>query len=435
VVAGLHPVAITDSDIPVRGACWGGLGLGSTVRRMTLRLPDVVVLRRTLEIAQGTAYWSPLVGLTLDEDPLVDPFLRDLVLVQGRTEKTTKSYAEWLVPAIKYRHALHLSWSALAVEDRLASFLRWRREAYRPKAKGPGSLGASTASMKLMRVALTGLYRYGFDRGLLDEGLAASQVFKATTLPAGPHGVGLVGDPRSVLRVGSGKGSVAAEKAARRRREQRPYLTDGEFLQLLQATRSVRDQCILCWLRAPGLRVGQLVTVKRDRVHPAAYTDCTSSRLGAHLHIEQPPDHPHHAGVKIDAAAVVPLGSTGVELYREWLSERLTIPPARLSPWLFVTLPGGPTAPGQALSTQAVRSMLHAACARAGIRRVHPHMLRHSAGQAGADLGMPPDVLQQLLAHRSIHSQQVYRRVSDDRASQAVEALESYRVAAVGEGA
>jgi len=56
-----------------------------------------------------------------------------------------------------------------------------------------------------------------------------------------------------------------------------------------------------------------------------------------------------------------------------------------------------------------------------------PHELRHGFGQEAADMDMPRDLLQQLLGHASIESQDVYRRSSDEALAAAVLRLDSRR--------
>jgi site-specific recombinase XerD len=61
------------------------------------------------------------------------------------------------------------------------------------------------------------------------------------------------------------------------------------------------------------------------------------------------------------------------------------------------------------MTASAVRQAFRAMSRRAGLPRpVHPHMVRHSTGKEMSDLGVPIDVIQELLGHRSIISTRRY---------------------------
>jgi integrase len=50
---------------------------------------------------------------------------------------------------------------------------------------------------------------------------------------------------------------------------------------------------------------------------------------------------------------------------------------------------------------------------------MHPHMLRHGFGACAADLDVARDVLQRLLGHDAVASQEVYRHVAPARVVEA----------------
>ena len=70
---------------------------------------------------------------------------------------------------------------------------------------------------------------------------------------------------------------------------------------------------------------------------------------------------------------------------------------------------------GEALSTRRIQDLVSKLASKAGLRHLHPHMLRHTFGAAAADLDVARDVLQRLLGQVSVHSQDAYRHATDQR--------------------
>lgn len=111
-------------------------------------------------------------------------------------------------------------------------------------------------------------------------------------------------------------------------------------------------------------------------------------------------------------------------MYADWMRERLGIRAAGDSPWAFVSFPGPAGAAGGApIGARRVQDIIAGLAGRAGLRHISPHMLRHCFGQTAADLNVARDVLQRLLGHTDVNSQDTYRNVSDSavvRAAQLV---------------
>jgi len=78
-------------------------------------------------------------------------------------------------------------------------------------------------------------------------------------------------------------------------------------------------------------------------------------------------------------------------------------------PWLFVSERGQP------LTRQAVNYLLREAGERAGLGRVWPHMLRHSAGYALCNKGHDFRLLQDFMGHRDPRHSSRYTRTASRR--------------------
>lgn len=64
------------------------------------------------------------------------------------------------------------------------------------------------------------------------------------------------------------------------------------------------------------------------------------------------------------------------------------------------------------MSTRRIYAIVAGLAAAAGLGHIHPHMLRQTFGATATDLDIARDVLQRLLGHAAITSQEVYRHVA-----------------------
>ncbi|KKB78362.1 recombinase XerD [Devosia soli] len=154
-----------------------------------------------------------------------------------------------------------------------------------------------------------------------------------------------------------------------------------------------RLYCLLEMLYATGLRVSELVALKRASVMREASFLTVRGKGGKER--------------------VVPMNDRARDAVRAWLA---SLEPG--SPWLF-------PAKGEAgyLSRQVFARDLKGLAARAGISssRVAPHVLRHAFAShllaGGADLR----VVQMLLGHSDISTTQIYTHVLDEKLKTLVE--------------
>ncbi|MGE5188812.1 MAG: tyrosine-type recombinase/integrase [Gemmatimonadota bacterium] len=211
---------------------------------------------------------------------------------------------------------------------------------------------------------------------------------------------------RSVAAVRTFFSFLAAQGAVREnpaagiwapRREDRlpEFLPVDEMMDLLRSLPGggeleKRDAAILELLYSSGLRVGELVALRRGDVSAAEGTARVTGK-----------------GRKV---RIVPVGSQAVRAlaaYLEARSSRLAAADDDADGPLFLNARGG------RLSARSVARILEGALARVGARRrLSPHGIRHSFAthllESGADLR----AIQEMLGHASLSTTQRYARVN-----------------------
>lgn len=200
-----------------------------------------------------------------------------------------------------------------------------------------------------------------------------------------------------LVTVGEIPGNPAAAIAAPRRMMRLPeFLPVDEMMDLFRSLPAEgepgrRDLAILELLYSSGLRVGELVSLRRMDV---SLEEGTVRVLGK--------------GRKV---RVVPAGEKAMRALREYLDvRRKTGKRDEKEEWqgpLFRNLRGG------ALTARSVARLLDAALSRAGLERhLSPHGIRHSFAthllESGADLR----AIQEMLGHASLSTTQRYARVN-----------------------
>lgn len=201
-------------------------------------------------------------------------------------------------------------------------------------------------------------------------------------------------------REGLAPTDAAAALASARADQRLPRVVDqDEAAALLECARSrasaddpvsVRDWAILELIYATGIRVSEACSLTTSSIDPAALTVRV---LG-----------------KGDKERTVPFGVPACDALDQW-TVRARPSLAVGTDALFVGAKGGPIDP------RVVRAMIHRMCARAGVRDIAPHGLRHSAAthllQGGADLR----AVQEILGHSSLATTQRYTHVDAGRLS------------------
>ncbi|MFO0860496.1 MAG: tyrosine recombinase [Phycisphaerales bacterium] len=150
----------------------------------------------------------------------------------------------------------------------------------------------------------------------------------------------------------------------------------------------LRDRAILEMLYSSGLRASEITTITLRSVDPA---------IGGVL-----------VTGKGNKQRLVPIGTPARRVLDEYLKEcrpRLVRPDGKDRGRVFLSRSGGP------LERVALWQIVRKHAQAAGLRDVHPHMLRHSFAThmlvGGADLR----VLQEMLGHADISTTQIYTHV------------------------
>jgi site-specific recombinase XerD len=366
-----------------------------------------------IALPDGRAYWT-VVDEGYVKVEVADRFLFDCRLGRDRAESTSRVYAGEL--------ARFLGWcarSGRSLEDgardlsRFVLFLRTtpttRPGAGQGRPPGPGRINHVLAVVREF-------FKHAVAARAVDgEVLAALyEVADDRHLPA-------------ELRDETG-GLRYRARPRHRLRQSRPARPDAasaeEWEALLLAASSWRDRFLLVLLWFSGLRIGEALGLRRSDMHlmdSSASLGCQLS--GPHLHVVRR-DNPNGAWAKSRNDRAVPVGPWVLGYYERYLQERLACPAADGCDFVFVNLFHAPL--GAAMTDSAVRQLFGTLGRRAGLARpIRPHMLRHATGTELAEAGVPIDVVQRLLGHRSITSTQVYVHPSPLRLRDAVDGLEA----------
>jgi site-specific recombinase XerD len=367
---------------------------------------------RALRVAltDTLAYWT-----VVDDDwrpvPVADAYLRHLRLGADRAEGTTRTYAGDL--------AYYLSWCERSGRDllggarALAMFVAMLKTTPIERAGAGQGQVRRAGRINHLLAAVRELYKHGVADGTLDASVLTLlyEVGDDRYLPAElrPEGSGLRyrARPRHLQRAPRA-GRPAPVRAQ-------------EMTALLGTCRCWRDRFLLVTLWFCGLRIGEVLGLRRSDLHlvpTAAALGC--SMPGAHLHVVTR-DNPNGARAK-SGDRCVPVRAEVLSCYDHYLTERQACRAAEACDFVLVNIAHAPF--GQPMSADAVRKWLAVASRRAGLDRlVTPHMFRHATATELLARGASIDVVKELLGHASIRSTEVYLHPDFDTQRKAVDRL------------
>jgi integrase/recombinase XerD len=158
-----------------------------------------------------------------------------------------------------------------------------------------------------------------------------------------------------------------------------------------QAVLGLRDRAMLELMYASGLRVSELVQLKRHQIS-----------LDHHL---------VQLVGKGGKERLVPLGEVAADWLRRYLREsRPELARGQESDWLFITARGGP------MTRHNFWHLIQRYAARAGIaQHLSPHMLRHAFATHLLEHGADLRIVQTLLGHADLSTTQIYTHVTRQR--------------------
>ena len=177
-----------------------------------------------------------------------------------------------------------------------------------------------------------------------------------------------------------------------------PKALAQDELEALQSVRmNPRDRALIAVLSRCGLRVSEACSLTVDNIHWS--TGTPSLRFTG----------------KRGKERVVPMNLEVQDVLREWLESRRFSD----SPYVFCNLRNG-----QRLSRKTVWAAMKRYAQRAGIRHVHPHMLRHTFGTDLADRNVPVERIKDLMGHASIETSSIYISVSAEQKRHSVDRID-----------
>lgn len=229
-----------------------------------------------------------------------------------------------------------------------------------------------------------------FVRDLMAEGRAARSVGRTVAAVRSFYGY--------LARTGDRSENPSADLRAPRAWKALPkYLTPEEVDRLLAAPdvtapAGLRDRALIELLYATGLRVSELLALRRQDVNLEAGTLTT---LG-----------------KGRKERLVPIGDEASQWVARYAREsRPALLGTRTSPRLFVNARGG-----TGLTRMGVWKLLARYGRQAGIgRAISPHVLRHSFATHLLDRGADLRAIQMMLGHADLSTTQIYTHVLDAR--------------------
>src|ERR1019366_5345617 len=346
-------------------------------------------------LPSGVRYWT-----VLDEElavvPVADSFLRQVRFGRDGAESTTKAYAGGIALFLRWCARSGRTWQAGI--GQLGLFMTWLAHAGPAVSglgapagaavvlAGPGS--APVRSARRINAVLTAV------RGMVVHAAAAGMApgYLVPMLYEAADDRDLPGAPRSE------DGGMSWRMRARHRLHEPEVpvdrAADADIVAVLGACGSARDRLIVLLMARAGLRRGE--------------------------------DNPNGAVAKSRRQRAVPLDFACVQAFDSYEFERMTVPAAVGSDFVFINLFPAPI--GAPMRLDAINDLVTAAARRAGIDQApRPHQMRHAFASNVLDAGGSLDEAQDLLGHASISSTRVYTHPDPARLRSAVDAVPSPR--------
>ena len=291
---------------------------------------------------------------------LVEDFLQYLRHERGQAEHTQRTYAALLGKFVEWaeKHGID-DWTSVELSH-LMSFLEHERKRTLANDPKESSRRLSSESLYLQIAALRAFYRFAENEKLLPANIAEN-----LSLP--------------------------------RRWQRLPRALTGKEIDLLltpeypETPQNLCDQAVLELAYASGLRLAELRNLRLEQLHlDAGFVNVIG---------------------KGNKERVVPVGRKAVEAlnrYLEFGRPKLVTPRSPANVFL--------TKRGTSFAANTLWLRIARRARRAGIlRKVTPHMLRHSFATHLLEHGADLRVIQELLGHANISTTEVYTHVAGSR--------------------
>lgn len=326
-----------------------------------------------------------------DQGIMIEPIVRYLKYLDriGAARNTLRSYAAALKHYWQYLAQERLDWQQITLDD-LARFVLWLKlpsGSFKVLPAQPVPQARSNRTINHALTVVRGFYDYHWRM----ETVPANLIEKTTTfLP------GRFRRYKGFLHHIT-KGSPIAKNILRQKEEkrQRPKTITKEQVQdLLNACANERDRLLVRLLYETAMRVGESLALFVEDIDVAE--NC--------IHIRDRGELPNGAEIKtIHAPRSLDVST---DLIDEIVAYVGRVHTAEVETnHLFIKLHGERA--GQALTYADVDSLFRRLRQKTGIAHVTPHVLRHTMLTRLAELGWPPELLQERAGHASF--QQTYQ--------------------------
>lgn len=190
---------------------------------------------------------------------------------------------------------------------------------------------------------------------------------------------------------------VTAAKSPRVERKEMRTLTSAQVRTLFEVTKHDRWHALWVMLVTTGVRLGEVtalrwsdVDLQRGRI--VIQRTLQRQRVRGLVIKEPKSDH------SVRSVHLTPAAVAALKEYRSWLLEQRAAAGEMWQDYdlVFPSLTGGPVDPSR------VNQAFHTALHKAGLPRLRPHDLRHTAATLLLEAGIHPKVVQEMLGHSSI---------------------------------
>lgn len=297
----------------------------------------------------------------IEDMPCLDLFLEMQSAERGASRHTLSAYRKDLLGLQKFLLKKGVS-AESAGETDLAGFIAWLDDQ-----------GFSAGTMARKFSSLKGYYRF-----LMSENIRADNPMLVLKRPKTTRPL-----PKMLSEEETGKLLQSCRLL--------PEKTPAE------AYAKCRTICLIEMLYATGMRVSEVLTIRRSQVREMQHFVTVQGKGGKERSI--------------------PLNDPAMEALAVWLRNRDENPKDRLSEYLFPSR-------GRAghLTRQRFSQILDGLAVKAGldVKRISPHVLRHAFATHLLSHGADLRAVQKMLGHADISTTQIYTHVLDERKQQLV---------------